>query len=257
MMEEYRALGRAVLEQRVTLWKRYWINEVSALVTMLVMFSLVFFGANAMAPSAIGDTLPALIVGFFVWTMSFSAFQEPSQALMKEAQWGTLEQLHLTPHGILRILGIRTMAYLAYQVGFGLALLFLMMALSGETLHVDPVTVIPLSLLTICTATGIGFALGGLAIIYKRISNTFLLVQFLFVGALMAPSEPYVLNLLPLTLGFDLLSVAMEEGTRLWELPVMDLGVLVVVAIGYLALGAIVFNYSIRVARSRGVMGHY
>jgi ABC-2 type transport system permease protein len=49
----------------------------------------------------------------------------------------------------------------------------------------------------------------------------------------------------------------MVDGTRLWEFPAVDLGLLVGTAVGYLALGYVVFAYATRRARRLGVLGDY
>lgn len=103
-----------------------------------------------------------------------------------------------------------------------------------------------------------GFLFGGLAIRFKRVENAFQLVQFLFVGLVAAPVGTYpLLKWLPLSQGSQLLQEAMKNGTALWTLPAGELGVLVVTAVGYLALGFAAFVYCQRWARREGVMGHY
>lgn len=257
MTADHLALLRAVAEKHYRLLIRYWVNTTAGLAAIYIMFVLVFLGGQAVAPVPMGETLPAVIVGFFVWSMAFASFQDPAELLMREAQWGTLEQLYMMPMGLSRIVAARVILMLAVNLAMGFVLLVVMMISTGRYLVVDLVTVVPLSILTLFTAVGLGFAFGGLALIYKRIGNVFLIVQFMLLAALAAPSEPYVLNLLPLTLGFDLLSAAMENGTRLWELPAFDLGMVVVVGVGYLIAGAASLRYSLRVARKRGLMGHY
>jgi ABC-2 type transport system permease protein len=54
-----------------------------------------------------------------------------------------------------------------------------------------------------------------------------------------------------------MLQRAMRSGTRLWEFPAADLGLLVVVAFGYLGAGYVVFQYATRRARRLGVLGDY
>lgn len=254
---ERAALARVIFEKHFTILKRYFLNTAGGVAVTYIMFALVFFGGRSAAPGTINNSLAGIIVGFFLWTMSFGAFQDPSQSLIEEAQWGTLEQLYMSP--------VRFTELLTYRIGFnllvnlvtGLVMLVLMMVTTGKYLSVDLVTVIPLVVLSLCSAVGLGIGLGGVALVYKRVSNIFLIVQFLFIGALAAPSKPYVFNLLPLALGNDLVRKSMEQGVRLWELPTTDLAVLVVKAVAYLAVGYLVMIKMVGVARERGVFGHY
>jgi ABC-2 type transport system permease protein len=49
----------------------------------------------------------------------------------------------------------------------------------------------------------------------------------------------------------------MVDGVRLWEFGILDIGLLVGVAVGYLVGGYIVFHYATRRARRLGVLGDY
>lgn len=251
------ALARAVVGREVALFKRYWVNSASGILTTYLMFLLIFFGGRAaVGGTALNDSLSGIIVGFFLWSLSFSAFQTPANAVSNEAQWGTLEQLYMSPLGLNLVIILKALSDLAIGAATSLILLGLMMITSGTFLTINVVTVGLLILFTMCSALGFGLAFGGLAIIYKRISNVFLLVQFLFLGALAAPSTtPF--QLLPLALGNDLLRRAMETGIRLWELPIADLVLLVSKAAVYLLGGLLVFTLCVRKAKRDGVMGHY
>jgi len=118
--------------------------------------------------------------------------------------------------------------------------------------------VLPLGVLALAPAVGVGFVVGGLAIRFKRIENAFQLVQFLFVGLIAAPVAEYpLLKWLPLAQGSQLLRTAMQDGAALWQLPAAELGILAVTGVGYLAVGYASFHYCQHWARREGVMGHY
>lgn len=251
-----RALARSVTEKQLLLLRRYWLNTAGGLVTNYVMFAIVFFGGQSAAPGVLTDTLSGIIVGFFVWSMSWGAFQNPSQGLMREARWGTLEQLYASPQGLARVLSVRMAVTLAVSFLTGSLVLVAMMATTGRWLAVDLVTVVPLVLVTLLPAVGLGFAFGGLALLHKRVENVFLVVQFLFLAGLAAPDTP-VTDLLPLSLGTDLLTTAMREGVPLWALPTADLVLATAVAAGYVGVGLVSFRIALERARRLGVMGHY
>ncbi|SDJ34984.1 ABC-2 type transport system permease protein [Halovenus aranensis] len=251
------ALTRAVLGREIALFKRYWINSLSGILTTYIMFLMLFFGGQAaVGDTAIDDSLAGIIVGFFLWSLSFSAFQTPATAVSDEAQWGTLEQLYMSPFGLNRVMALKAVADLAIGAITSILLLVLMMVTSGTFLAFNVGTVSVLVVLTMCSALGLGLAFGGVAIIYKRISNVFLLVQFLFLGALAAPPDPQF-HLLPLAFGNDLLRGAMETGTPLWEIPAADLVFLGTKAAVYLLVGFVVFSACVRKAKRDGVLGHY
>jgi ABC-2 type transport system permease protein len=251
-----RALARAVTEKELLLLRRYWLNTAGGLVTNYVMFAVVFFGGQSAAPGALTDTLAGIIVGFFVWSMSWSAFQTPSQGLMREARWGTLEQLYASPHGLGRVLAVRIAVTLTISLVTGSIVLVAMMATTGRWLALDLLAIVPLSVMTLLPAVSLGFAFGGIALLHKRVENIFLVVQFLFLAGLGAPNT-WVTDLLPLSLGTDLLTTAMRDGVSLLALPHADLALATTLAVAYLALGAVTFRAALLRARREGVMGHY
>lgn len=257
MIAERVALARVVVEKHFRLLTRYFVDTAAGVVLTYVMFLMVFFGGASVAPETIDNSLAGIIIGFFVWTMSFGAFQDPSQSLIEEAKWGTLEQLYMSPLPFGEILTYRTAFSVLVNVVTGVVVLLLMMLTTGKWLAFDLVSIVPIVVLTLCTAVGLGFALGGVALVYKRVSNVFLIVQFLFVGALAAPSEPWVYNLLPLALGYDLLRTVMSEGVAVWNLPTTDLLVLTAVAVAYIVGGFAIFTKMVGVARRRGILGDY
>jgi len=257
MIGAYRSLVRVIAEKRLHILRRYWIDTVGGLAVTYILFVMVFLGGTAAAPDTMGETLPAVIVGFFIWSMAFGAFQAPAQTLIDESQWGTLEQLYMSPLSLGAVLAAESIFSILVSLSLGFTLLVLMMVTTGQYLSVDLLTVVPLSLLTILTVVGLGLAFGGLALVYKRIEGIFNILQVLFLGILGLPSDPYLVNLLPLKLGFDLLSRSMAEGLSLWQLPATDLGVLVALAAGYLAVGSVALRFALRVTRSRGIMGDY
>jgi ABC-2 type transport system permease protein len=251
-------LARAIAYKSLVLRVRYAFNTLTNLVTIYVFFALLFFGGREIAPQAINDSLTGIIVGFFLILTATVAYADLSWDLIREAQWGTLEQLYMSPLGFGRVVTIKTTVNLLVAFIFGGLLLGAMLLTTGETLILDPLVVLPVGFLTICSAIGVGYLLGGLALVFKRIENVFQIVQFSFVGLVAAPVDQIpALKLLPLALGADLLRDGMGQGISLWELPMVDLAVLVGTAIGYLAIGFVAFTLLSQKARADGKLGKY
>ncbi|MFB6197180.1 MAG: ABC transporter permease [Halobacteriaceae archaeon] len=254
----YGRLFSATLRKKFILLIRYPVNTFSRFGTIFLVFAVLFYGGRAVAPTAINDTLSGIIVGYLLWSVSIVAYSGLSWNVTREAQWGTLEQLFMSPFGFGPVMAVQTVVNLVETLLWGAVTLLFMMAITGRWLTVDPLTVLPIGLLAIAPAVGIGFAFGGLAIRFKRIENAFQLVQFVFIGLIAAPVDKYpILKWLPLAQGSQLLQAAMRGGVSLLELPTDELAVLVVTACLYLGLGYIVFHRCQRWARKAGVMGHY
>jgi ABC-2 type transport system permease protein len=164
----------------------------------------------------------------------------------------------MSPYGFGTVMAVRTLVNVVESFVWGALILASMLLTTGETLALDPLTVVPLAVLTLAPVVGIGFVFGGLALVYKRIESMFQLVQFVLIGLIAAPlSVSPVVRFLPMAQGSALLQRAMGEGVRLWAFPTADLAVLVGTGVGYLLVGYLAFLKASSVARSRGVLGHY
>ncbi|SFL09973.1 ABC-2 type transport system permease protein [Halogranum rubrum] len=251
-------LVSAIARKQLILLTRYPLNTASQLVGLYIFFALLFFGGQAIGGPAIGESLSGLIVGFFLFTMSVTAYAGLSWALTREAQWGTLEQLYMSPYGFGRVMAVTVGVNLLVSLAYGGFILASMLLTTGRTLTVDPLTIVPLVVLTLGSAIGVGFVFGGLALVYKRIENIFQLVQFGFILLIAAPVDAYpFLRVFPLAQGGNLLQRAMRDGVHLWEFAPTELFVLVATAVGYTVLGYLFFQRSSDKARRDGVLGHY
>lgn len=252
------ALTYAVFYKQVVLLVRYPVNTATRFLSILAFFSLVFFGGRAVAAPQLADSLDGIIVGFFIWTLTIVSYSGLALNVTREAQWGTLERLFMSPLGFRTVMSVKTLANVSMTLVWGAVTLLAMMAISGHWLALDPTTVLPLSLLTLASVVGIGFLFAGLALRYKRIENAFQLVQFGFVGLIAAPVERAEwLKLLPVSHGSYLLRRAMSDGVRLWEFEPTETGLLVVTALSYLFLGYYSFHRAQRIVRRQGSLGQY
>ncbi|MHB9286678.1 ABC transporter permease [Halobacteriales archaeon Cl-PHB] len=253
-----------VLYKRFLLLVRYPVNTLAQFVSVYMFFAVIFFGGQAAAgqlqggAGALGGTFDGLIVGWFLWTASLTAYFSLVQTATSESQWGTLEQLYMSPYGFGTVMVSQVVAFVIESFLWGAGILALMLVTTGRQLSVDVLTIVPLTLFGLLSVVGISFVFGGLAVLYKRIENVTQLVQFVLIGLIAAPIAAFdPLRYLPLVQSSAMLQRAMQDGVRLWQFPTSDLAVLVGTGLAYFLLGYVAFNYAVRLARSRGVMGHY
>jgi ABC-2 type transport system permease protein len=240
--------------------RRYAFNTFSMLLSFYLVFLLLFLGIRTfVGPNAqFGEALDGMVIGFTVFYLVVYAYAELSWVLIGEAQQGTLEQLSMSPLGFGRVIIARIFAALAFRTIVMFALLVVMMATTGTWLRVDLLTVIPLLVLTVASVQGIGFVMGGLALVFKQIQAALGILQFLFVGLIAIPLDQVPqAKFLPLTWGTHLVGRAMAGGERLWEMPAGDVATLTIVGVAYFAAGFGVFTLFERLARARGLLGHY
>ena len=251
-------LFRAVFRKRLTLLVRYPVNTWSQLVIAYVLFAIIFFGGKSVAAPTIEDSLDGLVVGFFLFTMASTAFSGLAWTIMHEAQWGTLEQLIVSPFSVVQLMATKLLANVLVSFLFGAIMLALMMVTTRKWLTVDLLTVGPIVVLGLLSIAGVGLLFGGLALLYKRIENGILFIETGIIGLIAIPVDSFPgLEFLPLVQSGDLLQRAMAGGVRLWEFPTMDLAILVGVAVVYLGVGYVVFHLTLERTRHLGVLGHY
>jgi len=250
----------AMLQKFLIELKRYPLNTLSGFVTLYLVFLLLFAGARyaqGLGVNLFGEGLEGLVVGYLVWTFAIVAYSDLSWELMREAQQGTLEQLYMCPLGFRFV----SLAWIASSFLTSLilvsALLGLMMATTGRVLRLPLGSLLPLVLLTLAPVYGVGLAMAGLALVYKRIQALFQILQFVFVALVALPGDAGWGKVLPLALGTRLLGRVMVDGDRLTSLPLTDLLLLVGTAVVYLSLGILAFRVLEGVAKDRGLLAHY
>ena len=256
------ALFRAQLMMRYIYLKRYYFDTLSGIVAMFLSFLVIFYGTTALLGSGVGpgfgETLEGIVVGFMVWTFALLGYSTLSSRIVEEAQQGTLEQLFMSPLGFGWVTIYRVAANFIFSILTVIVLLFLMMATTGKWLNLDVLSLIPLVLLTVAGAYGIGFFMGGLALVFKRVQSALQILQFvllIFIAAAMA-WMPFM-RFLPLSLGSRLIGAVMIDGRSLLELPTHDVLFLIGNSALYFGAGFLAFKFFENIARDRGLLGHY
>ncbi len=251
-------LTLAVLKREYLIFVRYPADAVGGIVVSLLFFALLFYGGRAFAGQALTDSIEGLVVGYFLWTLSVGAYSSVANDIGSEVQWGTLERHFMTPFGFAPVAFAKGVAKVVRSFLLSGITLAAMLVITDTTLQVPVVTVVVVAGLSILSVLGLGFAAGGLSVLYKRIGSWLGLLQFGFPVLVAAPAfELGWTRFLPLAQGSSLLQRAMVEGTRVWEFPPAELATLVGVAVVYVAGGYAVFHYTTRRARRLGVLGDY
>lgn len=253
-------LWRTMMKQTLIGLKRYMFETLTGVITLYLFFLALFYGAKAFGAGApkYGDALEGLLVGYAVWSLAIFAYFSMAQDLVQEAQLGTLEQLAMSPLGLSRVLMGRVLAGLIWQSVTITILVVAMMASTGKWLHIDLLSIIPIALLTLAGVVGLSFIFGGLAIVFKKVQSALQIMQMVFIACLAIPlSRVWYLKFAPLSWGNRLLTEVMVNDQSLASLPKADILFLIAHASAYMTIGLVVFKAFERMARSRGLLGHY
>jgi len=182
---------KAELVRSWIVMRRYWFRTITGLVigySMLVamIYGIVYSGAS------MEDTLnknfddPAaatnFILGFIIGMFAFSVVGMFTQGLQGMARTGVLEQLCMSPHGLItNFLARSVVAALATICSSGL-MVWLVTISVGGTLHFDPLAVLPVLILTYVNLLGFGFMMGGLVLVFKQVGQVAMIIRMVLFG---------------------------------------------------------------------------
>jgi ABC-2 type transport system permease protein len=185
-------------------------------------------------------------------------FQNMMSFISFQAMTGMLEQLYLSPYSFTWLAFGKMLGSLFYSLTLYVPVLFLMMLTTGQWLHLDLLSIFPLILLLTAQAYGMGFMMGGLALLYKQINALGQPVVMLLVLFIAAPPDlaPFV-RFVPFNVGWRLLRDVMADGVPIWQLPTWDLALVAIQAAVLCWGGWLVYRWCEEIARQRGVLGQY
>jgi len=242
-------------------FSRYPIDTISGILANLIVFYGLFLSARYIAgPSLqIGERLDTIVVGYVLWTLVVFVIEGIAFGIQVEAQTGTLEQLFLSPLGILRVLMIRAIANLTLNIALIFTVLIFTMLLTGRYLKF-PVTILLPLITVLLGAYGISLIMAALTLLYKRIQQLLGLVQFALFFLLTFPSEIWIRSLqnlrmiLPMTLGSDIMRDLMARNQ---SLDFSSFLLALFNGIAYFIVGILVFRWAERQAKRKAILSGY
>jgi len=243
------------------LFRRYPLQAISGMAMTLFLFLGLIFGARYMAgPMAyFGDRLESLIVGYILWNILIFAMGEIAMGLQGESQIGTLEQLFLSPRSMVTLFLVRAIANQLLILGVSMAALMIILLVTGVRLHFPPLLVLPL-LSALAGVYGLGFALGSLVLVFKRIGPLLSFAQFGLALLIMPPFEAGRSHALK---GLDLLPLVPSAGllrdlmARSLPFDLSSFTIALANGVVYLALGVLIFHWAEKKAKQQGLLGSY
>ena len=259
-----------VLREFITL-RRYFIEALSGLVMVYILFMGFFFAGQGFSEQITSQAnnsidLAHRTVGFILWLFALNAIGHFSNAIRDESHIGVLEQVALTPSGLIvdmwgRAIGRTIIDCVMIGLVLGTIIVTTRISLSLPVFSVGCIFI-----LTLLGLYGLGFFFGGLALIYKRLGSVTIVVRFGFLiltGAI-TPIENFpswlqlISKTLPMTEGLKILRFLMVENRPFsFVLESGDFLILLVNSTLYIAVGLISFIYLERIARYKGLLGVY
>lgn len=248
-------------------FKRYPVETVSTIIVLSMFFLGLVLGARSIAgargpvtPEAAGGAL----VGFLMWFYGIAAVMGIAGDVTREAQVGTLEQVYLSPFGPPLILIFRQIASLFVVTIMIACIAGIGILATKAKLEWNLQQTVPLLLITMVGLYGLGLILGGMALVFKRIQNLLMIVQFALLFVTMAQVERTTgilrlfVSTFPLSHGTGMIrTISLGKTTLSKLISEGQVTILILSSILYLLIGLAVYRILDSSARKRGLIGHY
>lgn len=238
---------------------RYRTEALLSIVFLVALFYGLLLGTRsaALKPFAIGNGTEGLLLGFVCWILCTGGVSHVAHDIEEEAKTGTLEPLFLGHPGPGTIFAARNLAALISGLPMLMMVAATLAMATHSVFHLSPEAIVPVLALDLA-ASGIGFALGALAVLVKRVRIAVvagqLLVAFVMVANISVPDFPQLLTLLPLVPAIESLRGLMLTGTP------VDASRCVLLALNgaaWFGAGIAAFLLAIRRARRQGLLGQH
>ena len=241
-------------------FKRYYFNSITSIITILVFFYLIFFGVKAVGGGTpqFGETLDGIIVGYFMWLAFIFSFQGVSRGIIEEAQRGTLEQVFMSPISFEFQMISRIISDFVFNVLLAtMPLMYFAAFTTGRKLTFDPITLVYLLLIGVMSATGVGMIIGGIALIFKRVSSFIEIVTFGSLAFTMVDPKNVLMRFIPMSQAAYMMRMMALDKVSLMEYPLIEHAYLWLASFLYLSLGILVFRAFEKKAMRLGSLSQY
>jgi len=238
---------------------RYRLDTALSLALLVALFYGLLFGARsaALGPYAIGSGNEGLLLGFTCWVLATGGLSHLAHDIEEEAKTGTLEPLFLGVPGPGTVFMARNVASLLTGLPVLLLVAAALALATRSTFRVSPAALLPLLNLDMA-ASGMGFALGALALLVKRVRIAVVLAQLGVVALLLsrfdAPEVQAWLAWLPIAPALHALRQLLLSGASLAP---GTCAALLANGAAWLAVGFGLFVLSIRRARALGLLAQH
>jgi ABC-2 type transport system permease protein len=182
----------AELQRSYLDFRRYWLEAVSQLFIVTVLFYLLLRGAQFIAGPLSGENsrLDIVIIGFISWTVALGLIGSIANTVQEEARTGTLEQLFLSTNNATLLFIMRGLVSTLFTITLNMLMLFLVLFITQRNLHFSFQMIWPFFIL-LAGSLGISLCMGGIALLVKRMQSFLSIFQFALLPVLMIPIEDF------------------------------------------------------------------
>ena len=194
---------KAEMVRNFIIMRRYWFRTITGMIigyTVLVMFVLgVMSNRQGLEDyMARGQDATNLALSFIIGMFAFGIFGMFTQGLQELSQSGQLEQLCMSPHGLVTNFMARSVVSSISNILTSALMIWLISKSVKGTLHADFLPTVTLLALTYFNLIGFGFMFGGLVLVFKQTGQIAMVVRLGIFGVPLLATER--VELLPILL---------------------------------------------------------
>lgn len=240
--------------------KSYWVDWISGNVNLLLGLIFLYLGINSFKENVDNlNTIDLKTIQMIVGLYTFVIIQEGITGLVSRVSEGktsgVFEQIIVNPYGSWFILFCKSVAGAVITVFSLFVFVPLAMIITGKYFSINVIKLIFLLISLYMATIGIGFIIGGLTLIFRRLWSFAYLIQFLVLTLIILPSYPFSLySLLPISPQAMTINKVIAYNLTIsykWWIYLYLNGFV------YFVMGVLIYKKLEEVAREKGVLGHY
>lgn len=240
--------------------KSYWVDWIAGNVNLLLGLIFLYLGINSFKDDVnsidkIGLKTVQMIVGLYTFVIIQEGIGGLVSRISEGKNSGVFEQIVVNPYGSWFILLCKSIAGAVVTVLSLFVFVPFAMVITGKYFSVNIIKLIFLLIPLYMATIGIGFIIGGLTLIFRRLQSFAYLIQFLVLTLMVLPSYPFsVYSLLPIAPQSMVINKAIAYHISIsykWWIYLYMNGFI------YFTAGVLVYKHLEEIAREKGVLGHY
>lgn len=268
---------KAEIVRSFIIMRRYWFATVISMIfgymTLIgiaygLMYNRELVRETVENQVLMAQSMTSGILGFLLGMFAFSIVGMFTQGLQGMAQTGELEQLCLSPHGLVtNFLARSFVGAVNMMINMGVLLAFVAYTLEGQLAFAPAATLAVLGL-TYCNLIGFGFMVGGLILVFKQTGQIATLIRLGLMGlAILGTNEfiaersvpvQFLVHMIPITDAAASLKYVLVDAQNtgsVFQSP--NFWWLVFNAAMWTGIGIFVFKFMENHSRYKGTLGAY
>jgi len=184
----------AELVRSFIIMRRYWFASIISIgmgyATLVTLVYGLVFAAGSDSIRAMADNAINGILGFLIGAFAFGIVGMFTQGIQGMARTGELEQVCLSPFGLVTNFLARSFVMAVNSVISCTVMILLVTAtVAKESLHWSPFATVVLLVLTYINLIGFGYMVGGLVLVFKYVGQIAVIIRFSMIGLAIFATE--------------------------------------------------------------------